>query len=97
MYGLKSEEWQTLEENLIQPLKEAGAKVWIFGSRARGDSQPFSDIDIMVDSDSISRSKLESIREYFQKSNFPYKVDLVHINDFASSYVVNFEAEKKAL
>ncbi|MBE9540577.1 MAG: nucleotidyltransferase domain-containing protein [Proteobacteria bacterium] len=35
----------------MNPLKNQGANVWIFGSRARGDHQEYSDLDLMVSAD----------------------------------------------
>ena len=59
-----------------------GCKVYLFGSRARGDSDPGSDIDLALDSgevigfDVISRLKGE-----IEETNIPLKVDLVDLND----------------
>jgi len=93
-FGLSKEEYQEIETKLVHPLEQAGAKVWIFGSRARGDSKPFSDLDIMVESPKDLRDEVAALKEYFENSNFPFKIDLVEKHHFATSYLPNFEKEK---
>lgn len=86
-FGLTQNEYDYLQEELVIPLKETGANVWIFGSRARGDHKKFSDIDILVEShDKNISSLLSNIREKFEEGNFPYKIDLLLIEDLAQSY-----------
>ena len=97
MFGLSETEFQFLKENLIQPLKRKGAKVWIFGSRATGTHKKFSDVDIMVEGSEDYSSDISTIQEFFSKSSFPYKIDLVQLKDFAPSYKPNFEREKRSL
>ncbi len=47
-FGLTDQQFQILNETLVSPLKSHGARVWIFGSRARGDNKAFSDINIVI-------------------------------------------------
>ncbi len=56
-------------------------RIYLFGSRARGDNTPFSDVDIgfLVNRD-IS-DKLTILKEILEESNFPYKVDLVDLSE----------------
>jgi predicted nucleotidyltransferase len=42
-FGLTEQQYQYLQEIVVAPLKNQGATVWIFGSRARGDYQEFAD------------------------------------------------------
>lgn len=85
-YGLSDEQLQFLNETVVRPLRDQGARVWIFGSRARGDHRPFSDIDLMVESDTDLFALVSRIQETLLESNFPFKVDLVQERDFAKSY-----------
>ncbi len=56
-------------------------KVFIFGSRAIGESRKFSDIDIGIKSTrKLTGEILVNIKEAFEESNIPYTVDVV---DFA--------------
>jgi predicted nucleotidyltransferase len=96
--GLTPDEWTFLQTHLVQRLIQAGATVCAFGSRARGQHQPYSDIDIMVEHPSVDLSQLlAEIREFFENSNFRYKLDLVDKRHFAHDYLENFEREKVRL
>lgn len=48
----------------------------IFGSRVKGSSKPFSDLDICL-KEQISPAAFESLKEKFENSDLPFKVDLV--------------------
>jgi uncharacterized protein len=48
----------------------------VFGSRAKGKSKKFSDLDICL-KDSIKDSEYELLKEAFEESNLPFKVDLI--------------------
>ena len=54
--------------------------IYLFGSRARGDHSPFSDIDIAVDSKVDISSDITKLREILETSNLPYKVDIVRLS-----------------
>lgn len=99
MFGLSSDELDLLRNLLIERLKKAGAKVWIFGSRARGDHGPFSDIDILyqLPSGKLALSDLSLIREALEESHLPYKVDVVAFDDLAQSYVPEIIRDRKSL
>lgn len=88
-FGLSSLEYQLLHDLALEPLRKAGARIWIFGSRARGDQKPFSDIDILIELGSDSHlppGLLSQIKEAVEESRLPYKVDFVNITDLAESY-----------
>ena len=85
-FGLTPEQYTLVVETVVRPLEALGASVWCYGSRARGDHQKFSDLDLMVES-SIPVSKFVSqIQEQLMNSHFPLKVDLVEYCHFAESY-----------
>ncbi len=54
-------------------------KIYLFGSRARGENSKFSDIDIGFLSDKNLSKDLGILRELIEESNIPYKVDLVDL------------------
>jgi uncharacterized protein len=88
-FGLSAEQFQILYQIVVSPLKSHGATVWIFGSRARGDYKPFSDVDIMYekkDSTQFLNGFISHLREEIEESRFPFKVDLVDANEMAESY-----------
>lgn len=88
-FGLEDKHLSQLETLLFTPLKEAGFKIWIFGSRARGDHRPYSDIDLLIERSSEVKNfsrLISQLKEAIEESSLPYKVDLVDIKDLAESY-----------
>ena len=56
------------------------ARVFLFGSRARGNARPNSDIDIAVLADApLEADTLARIREALEESSIPYVVDVVDL------------------
>lgn len=98
--GLTEAEIDLLQQLLIQPIKSQDGKVWVFGSRARGDNRKFSDIDILCEfpqSTILPAGFIAHITESLEDSNFPYKVDLVSRSEVAQSYKDQVERDKIAL
>ncbi|MEZ4743657.1 MAG: nucleotidyltransferase domain-containing protein [Bdellovibrionota bacterium] len=96
MYGLSQKSWELLLKLAIDPLKNHGAEVWIFGSRARGDYKKFSDIDILYELKQEQQTGFISlIKENLEESDLPIKVDLVDLKNLAKAYAVNVHKEKK--
>lgn len=87
-FGLNDTNYNFLVQKLIQPLKQIGLKVFIFGSRSTGKNHPFSDIDILIEGEitpSIDH-EIINLKNFFEESNFPYKIDLVYEKNLAKSY-----------
>lgn len=56
--------------------------VWLFGSWARGDARPSSDIDVAVlPADGLPVGLLARLRLAFEESTIPQRVDLVDLRD----------------
>ena len=51
-------------------------RVALFGSRATGTYQPYSDIDLVVYG-KVSENVIDRLWTLFQESSLPYKVDIV--------------------
>ncbi len=88
-FGLTQSEIELLRSLALDPLKRQGARVWLFGSRARGDYKPFSDIDLLYEVPEgvlLPAGVLGRIEEELEDSNLPYKVDIVNLDEIASSY-----------
>lgn len=52
--------------------------VWVFGSRAKGNAKPYSDLDLCVVSDKpLDFSVLASLADDFSESDLPWRVDVV--------------------
>lgn len=84
-FGLNAEDFNIIRTFLFEPLQRAGCKVAIFGSRARGDYRPFSDLDVLVDGE-VSSATLSVISEALEESNLPIRVDIVTERDLADTY-----------
>jgi uncharacterized protein len=95
--GLSSENYEFILNEVLVPLEDQGAEVWCYGSRARGDHNKFSDLDLMVVSEKDLSKIIHEISEKLSKSNFPYKVDLVQFSDFADSYKPGYFKDRKRL
>ena len=89
-FGLTKDQYEMLESLAIDPLKKAGCKVWVFGSRATNSHQKFSDIDLLYEfQGDLELSFVFKIKSALEESNFPIKVDIVNIKELAESYREN--------
>ncbi len=99
-FGLDSKQHRFISETVVEPLSALGAQVYCYGSRARGDHSPFSDLDLMVEAQEEETEKLRReisrIEELVENSLFPFKLDLVLLTEFASAYRDSYEKDKVA-
>ena len=82
------------EDYLKELLKDnlpADSKVFLFGSRAKGDQSKSSDIDIGVISGKLNRKLIIKLKEIISESFVPFNVDIV---DFSK---VDEDFKKEAL
>ncbi|MGC8555275.1 MAG: nucleotidyltransferase family protein [Candidatus Acidulodesulfobacterium sp.] len=68
-----------LQNFLKDFLKDSDVKVFLFGSRATGNSSYASDIDLAFLSNEDISYKLSLLREILDNSNLLYKVDLIDL------------------
>jgi len=97
MFGLSNEQFEILKKIVIDPLKKEGARVFVYGSRARGKHHEFSDIDILfeeVDGRAIDPIVLSKIKEEIEESHLAIAVDLVNSKDLAESYRAQVEQDR---
>ena len=97
IFGLSEDQFKILNTILIQPLKQKKAKVYIFGSRARGKFHPYSDVDVLFEEapDSlISSEELASIKEELEESRLTVKVDVVNFKNLAQSFLNSVLSER---
>lgn len=59
---------------------ENSTKVYLYGSRARGESHSASDIDLAVQSSEVLTHELSRAKEAFFESHIPYKIDLINLD-----------------
>jgi len=75
----------------VQDLKEIKEilkdykNVYFFGSRTKGSYKKFSDLDICFKED-ISDYEYELLKEKFEKSDLPFKVDIIQYNKISNSF-----------
>ena len=72
---------------VLAGLKGHPAKVYLHGSRARGDAARWSDIDVAVlPLEPFPLGLLAAIREELEESRVPYKVDVVDLSKTEPSF-----------
>ena len=81
-HGLNNDHLNILR-TILAPYKEGILSVGLFGSRATGQFQPYSDIDLVIFGP-LSTAKIDKIRTYLLESALPFEVDLVHYEELNS-------------
>lgn len=76
-----------LKDMVLNILIDEKVKVFVFGSRARGDNQHTSDVDIgLIPYDKINRKKVVQLKEEIDDLNIPYKVEIVDFSQVSESF-----------
>lgn len=87
---------EKIRQMVLNFMKDEPAKIYLFGSWARGEQQKNSDVDIAVEYKTDSnRKKIFALRELLEESSIPYRVDVVDLN-FSSSALIE-EIKKDGL
>ncbi len=71
--------------------------VWAYGSRARWSSRPQSDLDLVAFSTPEQERKVYALKEAFEESDLPFKVDFFVWDDVPEEFKPNIEEERVAL
>lgn len=75
------------ELDIVRQLIGPNTKIWIFGSRAKGTHKKFSDLDVCFDRGApLPDAEVSLMREKFQNSDLPYKVDLIDYHDVSEDF-----------
>lgn len=74
MYGLTDSELQELR-SLFAQYKDID-RVILYGSRAKGNYKPFSDVDITLVGRELTRSHLNNLSSELNDSSLPYNFDI---------------------
>lgn len=75
-----------------------GARVAVFGSRATGRARPFSDLDLLLlEPPRLNWSQRAELREAFEASTLPFRVDLVEAAGLAPGMAARVAAESRPL
>lgn len=84
--------FDVLKESLLSFFKQnSEVKVFLFGSSIRQDR--FGDIDVGIKG-RVKDSEVRKLREFFEESNFPFKVDLVNFNKVDEPFEKNVLEDK---
>lgn len=76
-----------LKELVMDFLKDEKVTIVMFGSRARKEDLPFSDVDIgIIPYDRLDDVKLALLRERIEDSSIPYKVDIVNLLEVSADF-----------
>ncbi len=65
---------KTIRALLGRYLPETDA--WAYGSRVKGKARPQSDLDLVVFATPEQRARVSELREAFEESSLPFRVDL---------------------
>ena len=78
-YGLTERDMKTF----LQIFKRYPSvkEVKLFGSRAKGNFKPGSDIDLAVMNKEVDENELLHLRSEIDESSLPYRIDLVNYNN----------------
>ena len=71
--------------------------VWVYGSRAKWTARPQSDLDMVVFATPEQASRVSNLREAFEDSNLPFRVDLFVWDAVPERFRKQIEAEHVVL
>ena len=74
-----------------------GTEAWVYGSRAKWTSRPQSDLDLVVFATPEQRRGLGNLREAFEESDLPFRVDLFVWDEVAETFRKQIEMEHTVL
>jgi predicted nucleotidyltransferase len=83
---------------LLAELLPGSTQVWVFGSRATGRARRYSDLDLAIDAGRpLSLDEAALLREAFEESDLPYRVDLVDWHAIGDRFLRLIAAERLPL
>lgn len=74
------EKEEDIKEVVRELLKDKKVKVYLFGSRAKGEHTQRSDLDLAFLSEENISYELSLLREILEDSNIPFTVDIVDLS-----------------
>lgn len=76
-----------LRDAVVDFLGNDNVRIFLFGSRARGDNAVASDVDIgVIPGEGFRKEKLALLRELIENLNVPYKVELVDFSEVSGQF-----------
>ena len=93
LIDISPENWRIVRDILQRFVPDR--EVWAFGSRAKWTAKEFSDLDIAIIGDKpLSIALTADLREAFQESALPFKVDIVDWANITPSFQQVIQAAK---
>jgi type I restriction enzyme S subunit len=90
---ISPENWQIVREILQRYVPDR--EVWAFGSRAKWTAKEFSDLDLAIIGDTpLSIALTADMKEAFQESALPFKIDIVDWASITPSFRQVIQAAK---
>ena len=78
----------------LEAFEGLNVQLWLFGSHARGDARPSSDIDLaFLPLETLPASLISDLGEAFEESTIPCRVDLVDLRYASTSLKGEVERE----
>ena len=74
-----------------------GTAAWVYGSRVKWTSRRQSDLDLVVFATPAQRGQVGDLREAFEESNLPFRVDLFVWDDVPESFRSQIQNQHVAL
>jgi hypothetical protein len=72
---------------VLQAFENENVKIFLFGSRAKGNAHSTSDIDVgILPSGCFDRKKITALRAELEEMNIPYTVDLVDLSTVSEEF-----------
>lgn len=71
-------------------------QVWVYGSRANGRSKPTSDLDMVVFASPEQSRQVFELKEAFEESTLPFRVDLFVWDEIPDSFKTNIKKQHVA-
>ncbi len=85
--SLLNKSLQKLKDFILDDLQDSDITVIHFGSRVRGDSSVYSDIDIGILAETEKdRKKITLMRDKIEDLNIPYKIDIVDLSSASAEF-----------
>ncbi len=85
-----------VKKTVLDIMSGEDIQIILFGSRARGDFNRFSDIDIgILPKNEYNKMKLTILKEKLEDMNIPYKVEVVDISKVSQIFLEKVLKEGK--
>ncbi len=87
-----SEKHRAMVQNLLARYL-SGVEAWVYGSRARGTAKPWSDLDLVVFAGPGQKNAVAELREAFEESDLPFRVDLFVWDEIPETFKENIRKQ----